>query len=116
MSFARTLERAAAWSASVQFAQEMASSDYVPEAYFQNLIAAGAQELEAIAKQVDDHRGVDPQARSRASADCRRLRTILEDAGRVYSTPDAAALRSIETDLRNAARRARSGARARAAR
>src|SRR5947207_2222032 len=66
-SFARTLERAAAWSASVQFAEEMARRGYVPEAYVQDLLATGAQALDAIAKKIDRQQEIDQAARSDAS-------------------------------------------------
>src|SRR5205823_5155881 len=91
-SFARTLERAAAWSASVQFAEEMARRGYVPEAYVQDLLATGAQALDAIAKKIDGQQEIDQAARSDASDRCRHLAKILSDADRRHAQPDAATL------------------------
>jgi hypothetical protein len=104
---ARLLERAASWSASVQFAAQMARAETVPHAYLRDLIVQASDDVEQIARAVDQTRDVDATSRARAAAACRRLRSLLRDADRAGRIPDERELRDVELQLRAWAQTAR---------
>jgi cytochrome c oxidase assembly factor CtaG len=106
-SFARSLERAASWSASVQFAAHMARADAVPRAYVHDLLATAADDVDHIAREIDEGRDVDPMSRALAAATCRRLTSLLRDADRAGRIPDERELRDVELMLRASAQTAR---------
>ena len=103
-------ERAASWSASVSFAEEMAQQSYVPHTYIHDLLSTAAQELDALAKQIDEDEDVSAALRAGVSGTCRQLTSTLREADRAGSMPDAAALRALELRLRAAAHSARGAA------
>jgi len=107
--FARLLERAASWSASVQFAEEMAKNEFVPGTYMHDLLSTAYEKLDALAQQIEQAEGVDAGARSRAADACRRMTAMIRDADSAHALPDPGALRAIELRLREAALAARGG-------
>src|SRR5438067_569297 len=107
--FARLLEKAASWAASVQFAEEMAKNDYVPRTYMHDLLSTARGELDALTQKIEQAKDVDAAARSRAADACRRMTAIMRDADGGDAVPDLGALRAIELRLREAARAARGG-------
>ena len=107
--YARLLERAASWSAAVQFAEEMARQQYVPDTYMHYLLSTARDELDALAQQIEKTKDVDSAARSEAAAACRRMTAIIRDADHGGAMPDTGALRAIERRLRDAAQGARGG-------
>jgi hypothetical protein len=92
-AYARQLQRAASWSASLQFAGECARAGKVPHTYMRDLIATAAREVDAITRQTHD-------------AACGRLSELLRDAG--SSPPPDATLRELERTLRTEAAAVRS--------
>jgi hypothetical protein len=110
VAFARMLERAASWSASVSFAEEMAQQSYVPHTYIHDLLSTAAEELDTLAQQIDGDEAVSADQRAAASGTCRQLTSTLRDADRAGSIPDAATLRALELRLRAAAQAARGAA------
>jgi hypothetical protein len=47
-SFARLVEQAASWAATARYAGELHAAGEVPDAYLQNVIETGTQELQAL--------------------------------------------------------------------
>jgi hypothetical protein len=105
--YARLVERAASWSASVQFISEMARARYVPRAYVHDVLSASVHELATIRRQIQDDRDVDAPSRTRTADLCRQLAGLLEEADRARALPDDRALRDIEIRLRAAAQATR---------
>ena len=113
VTFARLLERAASWGASVEFAQELAQQGTLPRRYVQDLMATASVQLTTIAGQIDSSEGIDADAKRTASASCSRLATITGDAARTDASAPQAPIRELELQLRATAQQARGGASAR---
>jgi hypothetical protein len=107
VTYARLLERAASWSASVQFGGEMARARYVPQAYVHDLLSTAAKELGAIRRQIQDDTDVDSASRNEHADVCWRLAALVDEADRARTLPDDRALRDLDTRLRAAAQTAR---------
>jgi len=105
--FARTVDRAASWSASVQFAAQTARAMEVPRTYLHDLLVTASKDVDSIARAVDDSREIDSASRARASEACRRLSALLRDADQNRRIPDERTLRDIELQLRASAQIAR---------
>jgi hypothetical protein len=113
MTFARLLERAASWGASVEFAQQLAQDGLVPRRYVEDLMATASEELTTIAGQIDNSEGIDADAKRKASTTCTGLAALAGDAARTHATPTQASIRDLELQLRATAQQARGGAPAR---
>jgi len=107
LAYARLLERAASWAASVQFTGEMARAGYVPRTYVHDVLATAATELESLGQQFLNDDQIDVAARTQAAEWCRGLSAIVQGADRARVLPDERELREIELRLREAARLAR---------
>ncbi|OLC48656.1 MAG: hypothetical protein AUH43_08850 [Acidobacteria bacterium 13_1_40CM_65_14] len=107
VTYARLLERAASWSASVQFTAEMARARYVPRAFVHDVLSTSVNALATIRRQIQDDRDVDARSRTQTADLCGRLAALVEDADRARALPDDRPLRDIEIRLRAAAQAAR---------
>ena len=112
-AYARTLERAASWSAAVQFTNELARSRLVPRSYVHDVLSTAADEFAAVRKQILEADDIPAAERNDAAAACERLAAIVENADRAKAIGDDTELREVEIHLRDAATRVRSGAVAR---
>jgi hypothetical protein len=108
-AFARKLEQAASWAAAAEFADSMRQAGRVPDAYIEDLLEHGAQELAKLEKEVSSDEHVPASARSRASALCGRLTNAFR-ASTQERAPDPNELRSIGAELRELSAAARSAA------
>ena len=108
-AFARTLDQAASWAASVELGDDMRTAGRVPRVYIDDLLQHGAADVSALHKKLSEAEGVAPMARSEASTLCGRLTLLLEDARRSDARPDRRQLRAIETRLRDLAQTVRAG-------
>jgi hypothetical protein len=108
--FARMLERAASWSASIQFTNEMARSQYVPPGYMHDVLSTAAQELTTLRQQIIEDDDMPPSARNEAGADCARLLWIVQSADATKTIADDEQLRAVEMRLRERATAMRSAA------
>jgi len=107
-AFARKLEQAASWAAAAEFADSMRQAGRVPDAYIEDLLEHGAQELATLEQEVASDEHVPPSARSRASALCGRLANAFR-ASTQERAPDPKELRSIGSELRDLSVAVRSG-------
>lgn len=105
--FARTLDKAASWSASVQFAIENARAGLVPRAYIRDLLSTASDNVASLAGELDKAKDIPAAARLRAASTCRRLAALLAGAERAGTMPDAEQLRELEVQLRTSAQTAR---------
>jgi len=112
-AYARTLERAASWSAAVQFTNELARSRLVPRSYVHDVLSTAADEFAAVRQQILEADDIPLAERNDAAAACERLASIVENADRAKAIGDDTELRELEIRLRETATRARSGAVAR---
>jgi hypothetical protein len=110
LAYARLLERAASWAASVQFTGEMARARYVPRTYVHDVLSTAGTELESLGQQFLNDDQIDVAARTQAAEWCRGLGAIVQAADRARDLPDERDLREIELRLREAARVARGAA------
>jgi hypothetical protein len=99
-AFARKLDQAASWAAAAEFAGSMRKAGRVPQAYIEDLIDHGREEVAGLEKQLSSDEHVPPPTRSRASALCGRLanafRQSTQDGGL-----DVNDLRNIGAELRD---------------
>src|SRR5437764_9444221 len=102
-AFARTLDQAASWAASVELADDMRTAGRVPRAYIDDLLQHGAADVSALEAKLRKAEDIAPMTRSEASTLCGRLARLLEDARRGEARPDRHQLRAIETRLRDLA-------------
>ena len=107
VTFARLLERAASWGASIEFAQELAQDGLVPPRYVEDLMSTASQELTTLATQIDDSEGVDADMKRTVSASCAGLAALAGDAARMHGTPTQSSIRELELQLRASAQLAR---------
>ena len=108
-AFARMLDHAASWAASVELADDMRTARRVPRAYIDDLLQHGAADISELRTKLEDADDIAPMTRSEASTLCGRLAQLLEDARR-DAQPDRRQLRAIKTRLRDLARTVRGGA------
>jgi hypothetical protein len=107
VAFARLQERAASWSASVQFAGELSRQRRVPATYVHDVLSTASRELDALRQQVLELKDIDTRDRADAADACSRLAAIIGNADRSRTMPDEGELREIEIRLRESAQRAR---------
>jgi hypothetical protein len=110
VAYARLLEHAASWAASVQFTAEMARAGNVPPAHVHDVLSTAATDLDALGRDLLNDDGIDAAARTQAADWCRRLTAIVRDADLAHALPDDRQLREIEMRLRDAAHAARAQA------
>jgi|1185.fasta_scaffold212271_2 hypothetical protein len=111
LAFARLVERAGSWGASMEFALQLAADGMVPRAYVDDLMQTASEELATLSLQIDDAQGVDDDMKRTASAACTGLAATAADAARAHGTPRASSIRELEQQLRAAAQQARAAAR-----
>src|SRR5438093_9861442 len=80
IAFARTLDQAASWAASVEFAEQMRRARNVPHAYVNDLLQHGAEEVTALQVKVSKFDEIASSTQSEASAACGHLAAILQSA------------------------------------
>jgi hypothetical protein len=107
LTFARLLERAASWGASIEFALQLAAGGLVPRAYIDDLMESASAELTTLTEQLQKAEGVDDIARRDALASCSGLAAIAGDAARAHGTPTQSSIRELEIQLRAMAQHAR---------
>jgi hypothetical protein len=109
VAFARLVDQATSWAASVEFAEEMRTAGNVPRAYVDDLLQDGVAELTALEKKAQSFDEVAPAIRSEAASLCGRLARVVDSAVRSHSEPDLVQLRALEARLRDLAQAMRSG-------
>jgi len=107
LTYAHLLERAASWSASVQFAGELADRGVVPRAYLRDVLSTATQEMDSLRSQIAEFDAAPSADRSKDADACARLTTLLRAAETTGSVPDRSRLRDIEQQLRADAERVR---------
>jgi hypothetical protein len=101
VAFARLLDQAASWAASVEFASDMHAAGDVPRAYVEDLLQHAVDELTALRKKTQSFQDVAPPVRSEAASVCGQLAQLLAAAARDGADPDRARLRALEARLRD---------------
>jgi hypothetical protein len=109
-AYARMLERAASWSAAIQFTNELARSGRVPHTYVHNVLSTAADGFASVRQQILEDDDIPQAERENAAAACERLASIVETAYRDKAMADDKELREVELRLRETATRVRSGA------
>jgi len=107
--FARVLDQTASWAASVRFADEMRRAGNVPQAYVDDLLEDGAQEVEALQTKLSKSDDIAASIRSEAAELSGRLAASLRSSSGDARDPDAETLRAIEKRLRDLAQSVRTG-------
>lgn len=107
LTYAHLLERAASWTASVQFAGELADRGLVPRTYLRDVLSTASDEMNSLRSQISDFDGASPADRSKDAETCARLATLLRAAETGGSVPDLPQLRDAEHQLRRDAQRLR---------
>src|SRR5438094_2867621 len=78
--FARVLDQTASWAASVRFADEMRRAGNVPQAYVDDLLEDGAQEVEALQTKLSKSDDIAASIRSEAAELSGRLAASLRSS------------------------------------
>ncbi len=107
LTYAHLLERAASWSASVQFAGELADRGLVPRTYIHDVLATASEEMDSLRNQIAEFDSAPPSARSKDAEMCARLAALLRAGETTGSVPDRTHLRDLEQQLRGDAERLR---------
>jgi len=108
--FARTLDKAASWSAAVQMASGQARAGAAPRPYMHDLLTTAAGDLDQLARDIEKTDDVDGRVRTVAAESSRRLAALLRDADRRGDVPDQRTLRTFEQQLRSSAQMMRTNA------
>jgi hypothetical protein len=110
-TFARLVERAASWGASIEFALQLGADGLVPRTYLDVLLRTASEELTTLSSQIDKVDGIDDPTKRSATAMCTGLAAVAGDAARTHGTPTIASIRELEQQLRAAAQQARGASR-----
>jgi len=108
-AFARTVEQAASWAAAADFAAEMRQAGRVPQAYVDDLLRKGAEDLVSLQSKLSTDDDVAPSVRTRAAALCDRLASAFRAAAS-NANSNAAQIRSLGAELRSLSSAVRAGA------
>jgi hypothetical protein len=100
--FARLVEQAESWAATVRYADELRSNGQVPDAYFKDLLKTARQDLETLRPQFESARDIPQDERTAASDLADNLKSLL-----ATDAPDQARISELETRLRNLASKVR---------
>ena len=107
IAFARMLDQAASWAASVEFAEQMRRAGNVPQAYANDLLRHGAEEVTALQVKLSKFDEIASSTQYEASTLCGHLAAILQSAHQSHRPVDSRELRGVETRLRDLARSVR---------
>jgi hypothetical protein len=107
LTYAHLLERAASWSASVQFTNDLLRQQRVPHTYARDVWSAAAREIDSLRQQIVEADEISDASRNEAAGWCGRLASLTEAADRSNLAPDDRELRDLEVRLRAAATRER---------
>lgn len=107
LTYAHLLERAASWSASVQFTDGLERQQRVPHAYVRDVWFKAGGEVESLRQKILEADEIPDTSRNEAAGWCSRLASIVQAADRSDATPDDRELRDLELRLRSAAEQER---------
>ena len=109
-AFARTVEQAASWAAAADFAAEMRQAGRVPQAYVDDLLRKGGEDLVSLQSKLSTDDDVAPSVRTRAAALCDRLASAFRAAAPNATISNVAQIRSLGAELRSLSSAVRAGA------
>jgi hypothetical protein len=100
--FARLVEQAESWAATVRYADALRDNGQVPDAYFKEVLTAARQDLEKLRPQFANARDIPQDERTAASALADNLKSLL-----ATEAPDQTRISEVEVGLRNLAAKVR---------